>query len=455
MNKFVISLISFLQVLTLSAQTDSISSCLRNKQFEKVVALIPSLSAADSADINITTAIAQAWEGMMDYRNAYKWYKMNKPAGENIEYYLSLGKASSFLGRTTEARDFFKHALTLDSTNYYARYQLAQIARSNEDMQDAIDQFERLSYAYPENIGLHTTLADCYLKIKDGARAAYSLLAAHKLNRENPEIATNLSNLILSIEAKPTDAIAICDTTLLYTPENRKLLLAKAMALYTNKDYEEADTIFRKLLVLKDSSFINLKYAGACRLGLQYYQSADSVLALASEIDPDEIENAILYARALSGCRKTDLALSQLSHCDSLLLPRKAFKYEIYKTRGDCAIQSRKYEDALIYYYDAYQLLPERKAILMNMGAFCRKLPRDKSLYIMKEIIDTAKAQKQSLKPIGGMYWVLLKEYQNELFFENAKTVNIRSPYGKITQIPFEEIETMIDAFKPERRQRE
>lgn len=449
MNKLITILFSFLQITTLSAQTDSIPSWLNNKQFEKIVALIPSLSAADSADINTTTAVAQAWEGMMDYRNAYKWYKLNNPDTKRIEYYLSLGKAASFLGRNNEASDYFTQALKLDSANYYARYQLAQIARSNENMQDAIDRFERLSYAYPENISLHTTLADCYLKINDGARAAYSLLAAHKLNRENPDIAANLSNLILSIGAKPKDAIIVCDTTLHYAPENRKLLLAKAMAFYTNKDYEEADTIFRKLLMMNDSSFVNLKYAGASRLGIQHYQSADSVLTAAFDLNPEDVENTLLYARALSGAQKTDEALEILDYTDTLLMPRKAIVYEVLKTRGDCARQLKKYEDALNYYYQAYQVLPDRKAILMNMGAFCRQLPRDKSLYIIKEIIETAKAQKQSLKPIGAMYWMQLKEYQKELFFENAKTVNIKSPQGKITQIPFDEIEAMIEVFKP------
>ncbi|MGL4333012.1 MAG: tetratricopeptide repeat protein [Bacteroidales bacterium] len=454
MKKLTVLLLTLTHILDLCAQTDSISSYLQNKQFEKVVALIPSLSAADSSDINISTAVAQAWEGMMDYRNAYKWYKLNKPDTERIEYYLSLGKAASFLGRNNEASDYFSQALKLDSANYYARYQLAQIARSNEDMQEAIDLFERLSSAYPENISLHTTLADCYLKINDASRAAYSLLAAHKLNRENPDIAANLSNLILSIGAKPRDAIIVCDTTLSYTPENRKLLLSKAMAYYTNKDYEEADTIFRKLLMMNDSSFVNLKYAGASRLGIQHYQSADSVLSVAFDSNPEDIENALLYARALSGSQKTDAALNILDYTDTLLMPRKAFVYEVLKTRGDCARQVKKYEEALKYYYDAYQVLPDRKAILMNIGSFCQQLPRDKSLYILKEIIETSKAQKQSLKPIGAMYWILLKKYQKELFFENAKTVNIRSPYGKTSQIPLEEIETMIEAFKPEERQR-
>lgn len=448
MRKLAIFFITLTQALHSSAQKADLTDYLRVKQYEKVIELIPTLSVADSADINTTSAVAQAFEGMLDYRQAYSWYKMNKPNEERTDYFLSMGKVSLSLGRNKEATDYFSSVLRIDSTNFYARYQLAQIARASDDMEKAIDLFERLSFAYPDNISLHTILADCYLKVKDGARAAYALLAAHKLNRENPDIAANLSNLILQIGAKPKDAIVICDTTLRYAPDDRKLLSAKAMALYTNKDYEEADSVFRKLFILRDSSFINLKYAGASRLGIQSYKPADTVLSLAWQTNPDEVENALLYARALTGCRLPDEALKILKHCDSLLVPQKAYVYEILKTRADCARQQKKYEESLKYYYDAYQLLPDRKAILMAMASLCRELPRDKSLFILKEIADTARNQKQSLKPFGKLYSILLKEYQNDLFFENAKTVNIKSPDGKISQISFEEIEIMIDAFK-------
>ena len=448
MQRLITGLMFFASLLLLQAQDSSLQDKLRSKQYEKIIGLIPELSAADSANAGITNTIAQAYEGMMDYRNAYNWYKMNMPETKSIEYLLSIGKASMLLGRDGEAKGYFENAIAQDSTNFYARYQLGQIARAEENMDEAIDIFERLSFKYPANVNLHTTLADCYLRQKDGARAAYALLTAHKLNRENPDIAANLSNLILKIEAKASDAVIVCDSTLRYTPNNKKLLFAKAMALYSNKDYEEADTIFSILLQKKDSSFTNLKYAGASRLGIQRYNAADSVLSAAYLADPAEVENAILYAKALSGTRQPEKSLSVLAQCDSLLLPQKAFVYEILKTKGDCVRQLKKYEEALNYYYDAYLLLPERKNILMIMGSMCRNLPRDKSIFIMKEMTEVAKEQNQSLKPIGGMYWTLLQEYQKELFFSNAKSTDIRSPKGKVSQIPFEELEVLINAFK-------
>lgn len=448
MQRLITGLMFFASLLQLQAQDSSLQEKLRSKQYEKIIGLIPELSAADSANAEITNTIAQAYEGMMDYRNAYNWYKMNMPETKSTEYLLSIGKVSMLLGRDGEAKGYFENAIAQDSTNFYARYQLGQIARVEENMDEAIDIFERLSFKYPSNVNLHTTLADCYLRQKDGGRAAYALLTAHKLNRENPDIAANLANLILKIDGKPSDAVIVCDSTLRYAPNNKKLLFAKAMALYSNKDYEEADSVFTTLLQRQDSSFANLKYAGASRLGIQRYHSADSVLSVAYETDPAEVENAILYAKALSGARQPDKSLSILAKCDSPLVPQKAFVYEILKTKGDCAVHQKQYETALSYYYDAYLLIPERKNILMNMSTLCRHLPRDKSIFILKEMTKVAKEQNQSLKPIGGMYWPLLQEYQKELFFANAKSTDIRSPKGKVSQIPFEEIDSLIGVFK-------
>ena len=60
-------------------------------------------------------------------------------------------------------------------------------------------------------------------------------------------------------------ALQVCDTALFYNPDNSQIRQSKGMALYMTKDYKQADSVYTGLLADGDSSFLNLKYAGAAR----------------------------------------------------------------------------------------------------------------------------------------------------------------------------------------------
>ncbi len=47
---------------------------INNRQYVAVINQVGSLTAADSADFNVMYAIGQAYEGLLRYRNAYRFY---------------------------------------------------------------------------------------------------------------------------------------------------------------------------------------------------------------------------------------------------------------------------------------------------------------------------------------------------------------------------------------------
>lgn len=75
MHKYTVLLL--LGVLSLMGQAQSLSlqELVNKKQFAKVIARADSLTAADSADYVTMSAIGQAYEGMLRYKEAYQCFR--------------------------------------------------------------------------------------------------------------------------------------------------------------------------------------------------------------------------------------------------------------------------------------------------------------------------------------------------------------------------------------------
>ncbi|MDR2809704.1 MAG: hypothetical protein LBB84_03995 [Tannerellaceae bacterium] len=79
---------------------------------------------------------------------------------------------------------------------------------------------------------------------------------------------------------KYPDTLDICDTALYYNPNNLPLKRSKAMALFVNKKFAQADTLYSSLLMVGDSLPTTVAYGGFSR----YY------VCLKSDIPPEELD---------------------------------------------------------------------------------------------------------------------------------------------------------------------
>ena len=102
---------------------------------------------------------------------------------------------------------------------------------------------------------------------------------AMEINPENIRVASSLINSLLW-KGDGKTALQVCDTALYYNPDNRQIRQSQGMALYMTKNYLKADTAYSGLLAEDDSSFINLKYAGASR-----YMSGHAIDGLRNRFD--------------------------------------------------------------------------------------------------------------------------------------------------------------------------
>lgn len=128
---------------------------------------------------------------------------------------------------------------------------------------------------------------------------ALSLYArALELNPENVRVASSLINTLLRM-GDGQGALQVCDTALFYNPDNSQIRQSKGMALYMTKDYKQADSVYTGLLADGDSSFLNLKYAGAARYMSGHALDGVELLEKAYEIDSMDVETVMLYGASL------------------------------------------------------------------------------------------------------------------------------------------------------------
>lgn len=254
------SLLLFLCVLSLWGQAQSLNlqELVNKKQFQEVVARADSLTPADSADYATMSAIGQAYEGLLRYKEAYLCFShCLKMDTNNVDALNAVARNAINFGRIAEAKQCYRKVLGTDSMNFYANYQLARLYYQLGDYGRATEHYHILASIEGENPSILTGLADCHIKRGTGPNTmiALSLYArALELNPENVRVASSLINTLLRM-GDGQGALQVCDTALFYNPDNSQIRQSKGMALYMTKDYKQADSVYTDLLADGDSSF--------------------------------------------------------------------------------------------------------------------------------------------------------------------------------------------------------
>ena len=305
MHKYTVLLL--LSVLSLMGQAQSLSlqELVNRKQFTQVIALADSLTAADSADYVTMSAIGQAYEGVLRYKEAYQCFRHCLSMDTtNVDALNAVARAAINFGKIAEAKRCFQKVLETDTLNFYANNQLARLYYQLGDYGQSMEYYHTLASFESDNPSILAGLADCHVKKGTGPNTliALSLYArALEINPENIRVASSLINTLLRM-GDGKGALQVCDTALYYNPDSRQIRQSQGMALYMTKNYLKADTVYTGLLAEGDSSFINLKYAGAARYMSGHALDAVDPLEFAYEIDSTDVETVLLYGASLGNC---------------------------------------------------------------------------------------------------------------------------------------------------------
>ena len=257
------------------AQRVNLQELVNKKQFQEVIVYVDSLTSADSTDYATLSAIGQAYEGMLRYKDAYRRFSYGLQLDTtNIEAWNAVARTALSFGKVSEAKRCYHKVLEADSLNFYANHQLARLYYQLGDYGKSMERYLVLASIDGENPAILSGLADCQMKKGDAPNVLIAISLYGRvlsLNPENVRVASSLINTLLRM-GDSKGALQVCDTALYYNPESNPIRQSRGMALYMNKDYanQESTEEYTEEIIKNDKELRRclridkLKYSDIC-----------------------------------------------------------------------------------------------------------------------------------------------------------------------------------------------
>ncbi|MDR3141865.1 MAG: tetratricopeptide repeat protein [Tannerellaceae bacterium] len=343
------------------AQEVDLQTWVNQKQYMDVIRYAAGVSV-DSTDYATANAIAQACEGLLNYREAFGYYRhCLQMDTTNADILNALARIATNLGKAADAEYYFQKVLAADSTNFYANYQLARLYFQLGDYEGALEKYDYLLEQNEENPTLLRNQGDCYARMENPLAAIFSYFQAYHLNRENAGLAGTLINAMLRMGGNfAAEALAVCDTALSYNPGNRLLEQNKGMVLYFNKKYAEADTLYAALMAKGDSSYLTLKYGGASRYYAGQYMCSIEPLEAAYQKDTASVEVCLLLGSALGKTYDRKRGYLLLDKAEEGLQPDPFLLNQLTLFRAETFQKDLRFQEAIALYYQLWKANPSR-----------------------------------------------------------------------------------------------
>lgn len=456
MHKYTVLLLLSVLSLMGQAQSSSLQELVNKKQFAKVIARADSLTAADSADYVTMSAIGQAYEGMLRYKEAYQCFQhcllMDTT---NVDALNAVARAAINFGKITEAKRCFLKVLESDTLNFYANNQLARLYYQLGDYGQSMEYYHTLASFESDNPSILAGLADCHIKKGTGPNTLIALSLygrALEINPENIRVASSLINAMLWM-GDGKGALQICDTALFYNPDNRQIRQSQGMALYMTKNYLKADTVYSNLLAEGDSSFINLKYAGASRYMSGHALDAVEPLELAYEIDSTDVETILLYGGTLGKTYDRRRAYELFDQAEECMKPKKFFVNLLATFRGSALERDGRFNEAEKVYYEAWKKDPTQLNLLYEINKhywlresemFDDEKLLQKALF-SKHIYMTELMKKNEPKENLFSFRYFLEDLYKEAFFRSRTELTMLAPDGRKSKLSMADLQDLIN----------
>jgi len=448
------------------SQRENLQELLNRKQYNQVVSFTEQLQASDSSDFQTMYQIGQAYEGLLRYRDAYRFYQ-HCLTFDSIQTDLlyANGRMAANLGRIQEAESFFLKIWEADTTDFYANYQLARFYVQIGNDKKAIDYYEHLLEFDPNNAVFLRAVGDCYYRLNERFSAMEAYWFAFQSNKENAGLASTLVSALLPItmEDKFERVHAVCDTALFYNPGNTKILQHKGFAYYSDRKYTEADSIFSYLLAQGDSSFYNVKFGGSSKYYAGKHMDAIDLLEIAYMEDDTDIEVCMLLGSALGRTYDRQRAFQLLDRVEELMNPNPALVNLLKQFRADTHFRSNQYREAAALYYQLWTAT-QRSDILLNLwSCYGRRVVNQsqdddeqaRSMFV-NVLIASERKRFQNYDTNTSTYntltWVRsqLEKFREEMFFRGIKEYPMISPDNKRSTVTEARLQELIQQL-PER----
>ena len=458
MHKYTVLLLLSVLSLMGQAQSSSLQELVNRKQFTQVIALADSLTAADSADYVTMSAIGQAYEGVLRYKEAYQCFRHCLSMDTtNVDALNAVARAAINFGKIAEAKRCFQKVLETDTLNFYANNQLARLYYQLGDYGQSMEYYHTLASFESDNPSILAGLADCHVKKGTGPNTliALSLYArALEINPENIRVASSLINTLLRM-GDGKGALQVCDTALYYNPDSRQIRQSQGMALYMTKNYLKADTVYTGLLAEGDSSFINLKYAGAARYMSGHALDAVDPLEFAYEIDSTDVETVLLYGASLGKKYDRQRAYRLFDPAEESMKPKPFFVNLLTAFRGSTLERDGRFNEAEKIYYEAWKKDPTQLNFLYEISKnywaiepdlFKDEVKLQKTLFSKYTYLTEYMKRNESSKGLHS-YRFFLEDLYQDAFFRSVSELTMLAPDGKKSKLSLIDLRSLINSL--------
>ncbi len=419
------------------------------------------------AQVNIDSTRGVASEKLAQYRQAYQHYQLWLIADTlNPEALNAVARTALQLGRIKEAEEHYLKTYTLDSTNFDAELQLAKLYFQQKKYSASLAFYDHLLEQDSTNISFLRGAGECIERMGFLPIAMNYYNAAVELNKENASLAIVLINILLALhQANPEDSLSmameICDTAMVYNPDNKNLLQTKGVLYFIQENYPAADSTLSILVSGGDSSGINMRYLGLTKYRQNDYYDAIPYFEKLYVEDTTNVETILLLANCLRQTTDRNRALTLFDKAEKLMYPTNEERYNLALSRADTYRASGDTKNARKYCWEAYKLSKKnRTAILFRLAGlyyFGNKSLEtiDRSEYeegLFFHVLFLREPAMQNLRP-ESMYGtqamlskIQLKKYAEDMFFKDVNKLRMTSPDGEVTWITAEELKQLTQS---------
>lgn len=455
MARFLIIILIYSFAWTAKAQHNELQLLINQKKYTEVAEYASRLTKSDSADIQTMYAIGQAYEGLLNYKTAYRYYQYSFSLDTTrIDLLNTIARTAAYIGKSKDAEAYFQKSLQYDSTDFYANYQLGRLYTQSGRNTDAITRFSRLLEQYPDNPVLLRSIGDCHSRMDNLLSATAFYLQSFELNKENATLAATLVNHLL-LTQRADVALAICDTALLYNPFNLSLYQNKGLVLFTLKEYTQADEIYSSIIESGDSTYKTLKYGAISKYYAGKYMDAIEPLERAFQADSASVEVCLLLASALGRTYDRQKAFALFDLAESLMQPNQALVNMLKQFRAETLVRDGKINQAATLYYELWNdnkkpnYLHQIWLLYYDQSKVTDEEHRQRSLFINVLI---ANEYLQQNKEKGMQYQARrqLAVFHEDLFFRGEQEQTMLSPDNKKSTITLSALNELIQQLPAE-----
>ncbi len=149
----------------------------------------------------------------------------------------------------------FSKATDIDNTFAEAYVGRADALRELEDYTNALTLYRQAESINPKIPGIYLGRGICYREIGEINLALNDFNNAMELDRNNPEVAANLGDLLTNRVQDPTSALRVLDKAAELDPSNAEVFRNRAFAHAQMRHFDEAEADMAKSVELKDDDF--------------------------------------------------------------------------------------------------------------------------------------------------------------------------------------------------------